>query len=680
MSSQIERVLRSSLGVAIIIATALAGLPVQDADAAQLRDNLDLIDIIPVGARPIGVAVNEAGASLPFRNRVYVANFGDATVSVFDGVTGDHLATIPVGNGPYDLAVMEPIDTLIVSNYLDDTVSFISVATNTVIDTVGVGRSPKGVAVDPSRLIAYVANSGLAPVDPAGSVSVIDAPTRTVINTIPVGDSPNDIFALAAYSQFEDFVYVANTGSDSVSSIVSASDPENGELGPSWDVGAYPNQLAHLEYTLFVSNWGSESVSAIDLASGAILATIPTSTPQPLAIGAWHDPSYSLMTIFVASSSGRLDVFDWEFTIGTPPWTLVDQLNLPIGDSPIWDMAVNSTLGRIYLTSEDPTFATGRLVVVAPDADGDDIADDQDNCLDVPNPLQRDSDGDGVGDLCDNCPDASNSDQLDTDHDMKGNACDNCAAIANPGQEDNDADGVGDPCDNCPAVANPDQGDADGDTYGDFCDSCLGDNGSGDADGDSICSDRDCDDSNADRSCVLLNNTGVNDDGSPISPAVADPHYLLIGPATPATRIDTNAAWTSAPAGSYWIGPPKGHGDAPVGVYSYEVTFDLSGLVPSSVSISAEWTADDEAEAWLNGTKVEHASDPGTLYPLEITSGFVAGLNTLEFRVTNLATGTYNPTGLVVSVISETAATPDSRVFVDGFESGDVSCWSSHEP
>ena len=39
----------------------------------------------------------------------------------------------------------------------------------------------------------------------------------------------------------------------------------------------------------------------------------------------------------------------------------------------------------------------------APDADGDGIADDADNCPTVANPDQLDSDGDGVGDACDAC-------------------------------------------------------------------------------------------------------------------------------------------------------------------------------------------------------------------------------------------------------------------------------------
>jgi hypothetical protein len=86
-------------------------------------------------------------------------------------------------------------------------------------------------------------------------------------------------------------------------------------------------------------------------------------------------------------------------------------------------------------------------VLAAPsDVDEDGVPDDDDNCIDTPNPLQEDLDGDGVGDSCDNCLTWENPDQEDLDSDGVGDSCDNCMGVANPGQEDYNSDGVGDDC------------------------------------------------------------------------------------------------------------------------------------------------------------------------------------------------------------------------------------------
>ncbi|MCP4703983.1 MAG: hypothetical protein GY865_05180 [candidate division Zixibacteria bacterium] len=100
-----------------------------------------------------------------------------------------------------------------------------------------------------------------------------------------------------------------------------------------------------------------------------------------------------------------------------------------------------------------PNFGANRVDFVSLlDADGDDVIDYRDNCINIPNFNQIDTDGDGDGDACDGCPD-----------------------VSNPGHEDADLDGVEDACDNCPEHVNPDQEDSNGNDVGDLCDYVCGD-------------------------------------------------------------------------------------------------------------------------------------------------------------------------------------------------------------
>jgi hypothetical protein len=81
------------------------------------------------------------------------------------------------------------------------------------------------------------------------------------------------------------------------------------------------------------------------------------------------------------------------------------------------------------------------------DADGDGIADLNDNCPTTYNPTQADADDDSVGDLCDICP--GHNDLADADTDIVPDSCDNCPTTWNPDQTDADEDGQGDACEDC---------------------------------------------------------------------------------------------------------------------------------------------------------------------------------------------------------------------------------------
>ena len=138
-------------------------------------------------------------------------------------------------------------------------------------------------------------------------------------------------------------------------------------------------------------------------------------------------------------------------------------------------------------TEQDDTDNDGAGDACDDDDDGDGILDEADNCPTSANADQADSDGDDVGNACDNCPQA-NADQLDSDEDGEGDFCDadddddgipdgedNCPDVPNPLQRDSDGDGEGDACDLCPTRAGSFE-DIDEDFIGDGCEPavCVG--------------------------------------------------------------------------------------------------------------------------------------------------------------------------------------------------------------
>jgi YVTN family beta-propeller protein len=90
------------------------------------------------------------GSTQSLAQNAYITNLGSNSVSVIDTATNTVTVTIPVGVGPYGVAVSQDGSKLYVTNESSDTVSVIDTATNTVIATIPVGTTPRGVAVTPA--------------------------------------------------------------------------------------------------------------------------------------------------------------------------------------------------------------------------------------------------------------------------------------------------------------------------------------------------------------------------------------------------------------------------------------------------------------------------------------------------------------------------------------------------
>ena len=103
---------------------------------------------IPAGTDPYAVAVN------PVTNKVYVANYGSANVTVIDG-SDNSTATIPAGTNPYDVAVNPVTNKIYVANRGSNNVTVIDGTDNSTA-TVAAGTSPYAVAVNPVTNKIYV--------------------------------------------------------------------------------------------------------------------------------------------------------------------------------------------------------------------------------------------------------------------------------------------------------------------------------------------------------------------------------------------------------------------------------------------------------------------------------------------------------------------------------------------
>lgn len=207
-----------------MIGLSISGI-LQPPQAALSQTDSDFVsDTISVGDSPVGIIYNS------FNDRIYVANFGDGTISVIDPSTNEVVDVIDISPTLINLA-FNPSNGIIYSTNRE-TVSVISGTTNDVIDTIDI-PSPYGIAVHPPTGKVYVTdNSGSA-------VIVIDPVTNTISNTIEVPIGPIS----AGFNPINGLIYVASSGNDPTD-VVSVINPLTDEVIDTIPVGDSPQGIA----------------------------------------------------------------------------------------------------------------------------------------------------------------------------------------------------------------------------------------------------------------------------------------------------------------------------------------------------------------------------------------------------------------------------------------------------
>ncbi len=150
-----------------------------------------------------------------------------------------------------------------------------------------------------------------------------------------------------------------------------------------------------------------------------------------------------------------------------------------------------------------------------------------------------------------------------------------------------------------------------------------------------------------------LFNTGVGANGVALAAGALDPHYLITAAAqgpvnTNATVMSNHANWLANDTVSSWIGVvSSGTANVNVGGYNYQTAFSLAGFIPSTVQLNFTCAVDNDlTNVALNGvaTGLSFSGFGAWGGPFTLSSGFVTGTNTLEFRTFNIPT-TASPHG-----------------------------------
>ena len=331
-----------------------------------------VIGTISIGSAPHGAAVN------PVTNKIYVPNFcgndgscttHSGTVTVIDGVSNTVVATVNVGNGPYQVAVNSVTNRVYVTNTCGSsscstfgaTVSVIDGVTNTVIATVNTDYNPSAPVVDSVTNKIYVANQcGNDPTcgspHAAGTVTVIDGATNNP-TTVNVGIWPDGLDVNSITNK----IYVANHCGDDPTCVSTATMtvidgatlattevPIGGVQPRSVGVNSITNKIYISSTCNGDASCQGDPTGTLSVVDGATLAysSVPVGEmPNTLVVDS------AANQIYVANRCGN-DQFclTYSGTVTVINGATLGFNNINVGSSP-YQLALNSVTNRIYVTN-----------------------------------------------------------------------------------------------------------------------------------------------------------------------------------------------------------------------------------------------------------------------------------------------------------------------------------------
>lgn len=164
---------------------------------------------------------------------------------------------------------------------------------------------------------------------------------------------------------------------------------------------------------------------------------------------------------------------------------------------------------------------------------------------------------------------------------------------------------------------------------------------------------------------------GLYNTGAGFEAGAVDTHYTferIEGTATGTDGHGVTAAgkgfpfntWLQNSVASTWLTPAasaaRSYDPKADGLYKWSLSFDLTGFDSATASFAGRWAADNNGYIQLNGSTIETGSKFNGWTSFSALSGFGAGVNTLDFFVTNYGWAGSNPTGLRVEFLSSSVS------------------------
>ena len=253
-----------------------------------------VVATIPVGQKPWAVAVSKDGST------AYVSNSGSGDVSVVDLRTRKVRATVVVGQRPCDLLLSPDGRFLYVDVFTENAVAVVDTTSDKVVAKVPVGgANPYGMAMSPSGDTVYTANVD-ATDNTASTVSVIDTHTRSLTKAI---GGFNGSEGVAAGPDGRTF-YATSIRSNTLSVL----DAQTNQVTHSVAVGQGPQGVGVLPdgSGIYVADSGADTVTVVDPTTFAVVRTVQVgTTADEVAFSA--DSAHAYVANFGADSMSDID-------------------------------------------------------------------------------------------------------------------------------------------------------------------------------------------------------------------------------------------------------------------------------------------------------------------------------------------------------------------------------------